>query len=190
MKADIPHQHSNAGKLQFLAGCSSSQSEDTAPQLCNPTPNSVCGSPLLKTQSRFLFTLRLHELWPCFQIPNTLTAFWKCLTVNTQWVFLANFIVTKLQTTWKWKQVKTNCKHAISVKNPFLIIWTHFWDVCQSLVSNLCPSLPMWDYKYEKDVRAYWRQKNVEIKITFCLSSYAVFAICVCYWLYEIFWTF
>lgn len=82
--------------------------------------------PLLKTQSRFPFTLGLRELWPCFQIPNALTAFWKALTVNTQWVFLANFIVTKLQMMWKWKQVKTNHKHAISVKNPFLIIWTHF----------------------------------------------------------------
>lgn len=40
--------------------------------------------PLLKTQSRFPFTLGLHTLWPCFQIPNTLTAFWKGLTVNTQ----------------------------------------------------------------------------------------------------------
>lgn len=43
--------------------------------------------PLLKTQSRFPFTLGLHELWMCFQIPNTLTAFWKGLTVNTQWGF-------------------------------------------------------------------------------------------------------
>lgn len=81
---------------------------------------------LLKTQSRFPFTLGLHELWICFQIPNTLTAFWKGLTVNTQRVFPASFIVTKLQMTWKWKQVKTNYKHAFSVKNPFLNVWTHF----------------------------------------------------------------
>lgn len=81
---------------------------------------------LLKTQSRFPFTLELHELRMCFQIPNTLTAFWKGLTVNTQWVFPASFIVTKLQMTWKWKQVKPNYKHAFSVKNPFLNVWTHF----------------------------------------------------------------
>ena len=61
----------------------------------------------------------------CFQTPNTLTAFCKGLTVNTQWV-LADFIVTRLQMMWKRKQVKINCKHAISVKNPFLIVWTHF----------------------------------------------------------------
>lgn len=56
---------------------------------------------LLKTQSRFPFTLGLHELWLCFQIPYTLTVFWKGLTVNTQCIFLANFFVTKLQMTWK-----------------------------------------------------------------------------------------
>lgn len=104
-------------------------SQGTAHRSCATQHPIQCAGlhfPLLKTQSRFPFTLGLHELWPCFQIPNTLTAFWKGLTVNTQWVFLANFIVRKLQMTWKWKQVKLNYKHAISVKNPFLIVWTHF----------------------------------------------------------------
>lgn len=55
-----------------------------------------------------------------------------------------------------------------------------FWEVCQSIVLNLCLSLPTWDYKYEKDARIYCRRKNVEIRINFCLSLlYNILYLCL-----------
>lgn len=54
------------------------------------------------------------------------------------------------------------------------------WEVCQSIVLNLCPSLPTWDYKYEKDARAYCMQKNAEIRKNFCLSLlYNILYLCL-----------
>ena len=137
---NTPWHHWNNGCRYFLTSTAMQASSSfwlVAPVPSQGTVRCSCATqhpilcadlhfPLLKTQSRFPFTRGLCELWLCFQIPNTLTAFWKGLTVNTQWVFLANFIFTKLQMTWKQKQVKTNYKHAISVKNPFLIVWTNF----------------------------------------------------------------
>lgn len=46
-----------------------------------------------------------------------------------------------------------------------------FWEVCQSIVLNLCLSLPTWDYKYEKDARIYCRQKNAGKKDKLLLNS-------------------
>lgn len=55
-----------------------------------------------------------------------------------------------------------------------------FWEVRQSIVLNLCLSLPTWDHKYEKDARTYCRQKNAEKRRNFCLSLlYNILYLCL-----------